>query len=199
MQLKQKTLFQQRVFTLGQSALRLDVQDLNGSTSIDVSYENLLQDVGESTRRYANLFFAGVCTTVIAAGYLLLQVLGFGDEEMASAILWLFFSSILFITYFSLEQNFLLIKTAHNSPIEFIWTKSGQSELDTFVAELMLRRRSYLRKLYYYVDPNNVHQDELRRLTWLHEEGAISEEEWRLSVDQLNEDLEPSHSPDCLH
>ena len=199
MQLKQKTLFQRRVFTLGQSSLRLDLQDLNGSTSIDVSYENLQQDVGELTRRYSYLFFGGVCTAVVAVGYLMLQALGLGNEAMAPAILWFFFSSILFVTYFTVAQNFLLIRTSHNSSVEFIWAKSGQSELDTFVAELMLRRRSYLRNLYYYVDPNNVHQDELRRLTWLHEEGAISEEELILSVDQLNEDFESSHSPDSLH
>lgn len=201
----QKAPFERREFYLLEDKLKLFVKESDGSIEEFVAYEDVTTTTRRFTSQNAKLAMAAFSFATFALIGFALDVLGY-PFLMRWARAWVVFAAILFAFHVAKRRNYLLVDLANGKSLFFLAAKPSAEALDQFLAALQDTRKSYLRRRYFHVDPNNSPQAELARLKWFVDNNVVTAEEFEVvkerltSVPRAQDDDEDSEGePPAVH
>lgn len=181
MELHQKALLEKRSFFLLKNKLKLYLKDTEGEYENYISYENIKSESQLCCRKNAKLLFITIATGSLAVSIFVHSILTDKDIKYfllaaAIAVFWGFL-------YQTKQQNYIVIETFDRKRIIFLRNKPNRQTLETFLGQLWYERKNYLRKKYFYINPNQDLQQETERLRWLLEQNAITQAEFKFAKD----------------
>ena len=181
MELHQKALLEKRSFFLLKNKLKLYLKDTGGEYENYISYENIKSQSQICCRKNSKLLFTTIVTGSLAASIFVHSIITDKDIKYvllatAIAVFWGFLYQIK-------QQNYIIVKTFDRKRIIFLRNKPNRQALETFLSHLWQQRRNYLRKKYFYINPNQDLQQETERLRWLLEQNAITKAEFKSAKD----------------
>jgi hypothetical protein len=181
MELHQKALLEKRSFFLLNNKLKLYLKDTEGEYENYISYENIKSESQICCRKNSKLLFITIATGSLAISIFVHSIITDKDIKYfllagAIAVFWGFL-------YQTKQQNYIVVETFDRKRIIFLRNRPNRQALDTFLSQLWLQRRKYLRKKYFYINPNQDLQQETERLRWLLEQNAITKAEFKYAKD----------------
>jgi len=181
MELHQKALLEKRSFFLLNNKLKLYLKDTEGEYENYISYENIKSESQMCCRKNSKLLFITIATGSLAISIFVHSIITDKDIKYfllatAIAVFWGFL-------YQTKQQNYIVVETFDRKRIIFLRNRPNRQALETFLSQLWLQRRKYLRKKYFYINPNQDLQQETERLRWLLEQNAITKAEFKYAKD----------------
>jgi hypothetical protein len=110
-----------------------------------------------------------------------------GDTDKFAFLFYFIFSIGCFIVFIlSYKSSFYLAKQDNKNAIEFLNNKPSKQELETFIAELKLRRNKALLIRYGQLSKMISYEQQYNNLLWLQNNDALTIEEYNAKLAELN-------------
>ncbi len=175
MEFKQKTLFEKRSFVLKKNGIQCHSKDASGDSEYFVSYEDITQNIRNQYDKSARLFY-------ITLSFAVFSVIGIAYEMITGANLrplgfWIIMTVIIGAFYQITKKRYKIIMLNNGTGLFMFKNKPNENAVNAFIEQIYEHKRQYLRDQYFYIDPQKDNAAELKRLNWLLNENAITEQE----------------------
>ena len=184
MEIKQKRHANRIRFELGDEELNYSIEDGSGKRTFSVPYTDISRD--RQTLEERNLWLRNVGLLWLALGAFLTIVNIVGKQDFTPS-LWLLIGAGCYAVYRLRTTRFVLLPSGKGNLL-VIDNDEGQR----IVQEVESRRAQQLRRQYDFIDPDESPEQRRSSFSWLHREGAQSEDELRERL----ADMEPPKPPE---
>lgn len=179
MELHQKTLLEKRSFFLLPNKLKLYFKDTKGEYENYIAYESLKSEAQICYRKNPQLLFVTLAA-ISFAGCIVLQSL-ITQQGLKYIIIPVVVAVLFAILYQLKQQKYVVVETFERKKIIFLKDNPNRQAFESFLAQLWLKRKQYLREKYFYINPNQNLQQQTERLRWLLEQNAITRIEYQFA------------------
>ena len=179
MELHQKVLGETRSFFLLPNRIKVCLKNASGEQESYFSYESINREAQIICQQSSQLLYVAMAA-IAFSGCLLLQVLIIG-QEIYYIVLPLIVAILSASLYIYKRKNFIVIETSVCQKIIFVRDKPNRKALETFLVQLWLYRKQYLREKYFYIDYSCDLDRQTLRLRWLLEQNIITKAEYKLA------------------
>jgi hypothetical protein len=77
-----------------------------------------------------------------------------------------------------------------NKNFMVLYDKPTKIEAEEFIDQIFLSRKQYYREQYFHIDYDNDKKAEIDRMKWLRSEDIISEKEFIVVIEEIEENIE---------
>lgn len=91
--------------------------------------------------------------------------------------------------YRLVRTDYLCVMLDDNTALYLLKNKPNEKAVREFIDQLFAKRKAFYREKYFYIDYEGERKSELSRMEWLRAEDIISENEYLVVVDEINENL----------
>lgn len=169
MEIKQRAYATQIGYEFDEDRLRHSWQDSSGSRSFSVGYGEISRDRQTLTERNAWLRNAGLFWMGLGV---LLTIFNYYERQSATPSFWLFIGAACYIAYHFRSTHYTIIPSDKGNLLVIM-----DADGDSILREIEKRRADFFLREYDFF-PENEHPEQLRkRFNWLHEEGALSDDD----------------------
>lgn len=183
-QLDQKTLFVKRKTIIEENKVSSYTSIFGKEMGANVAYEDLTTDKTPHTLLFNNI-------GLIILGFALGTLITFfwrNDKEFTPYI-WIYFA-ISFISscifHFLYKENVWKLRLQNYTYI-FINSKSpSTSEVNSFIDELYIQRKKYLRETYLHTNKNLSYETQFKNLNFLKKSEAVTANEYQKLLSELD-------------
>jgi hypothetical protein len=95
-----------------------------------------------------------------------------------------------FLLYRLIRSRYFCVAIDGGPAMFLLLNEPGEKTVEEFVDSLFEARKACYRKEYFFIDYRGKRREELNRMQWLRSEGVISENEYLVVVDEINENLQ---------
>lgn len=187
---KQRQLFVRKKFTFKDDGVEMYTREFGGDeTTMLIQYKDM--EPRNHTRIYTEKY-----PKILQSGFILLVIslvnglLSSGANVQRVAIissLSAVFGILTVLAYYVLKVKYLLVELENETQMFIILNKPSKAKMNEFVDELYERRKNNYRENYFYINYDNEKEKELGKMNWLLGEGIISQGEYDVVVDEINE------------
>ena len=188
-----------RTYTLSDDAVEVTQRSLLRRSVWRIPYVELANERFESTT-YSRIWLwltvisVSLCVVIVVA-----EVVG-GDTEGLSAVALYGVFAVLFGALFWQSREPIVGFHAVNVPLWLGARNPSAASVEDFIANMEKRKLNFLRQNYLIQASGGSIADELQKLLWLRDQGAISAEEYEsLKRATLGGDREDRPPPSSLH
>ncbi|MTK53061.1 hypothetical protein [Paludibacter sp.] len=185
----QRTFLIKRKFIFKEDGLQIELKDNDGDFSYFVHFDDILsrEKVQITTIKKKIVLQIGFAF----AGLMLLKaIIGYNSDPKSAlaAIGTSFIIAMLAYVYYQLTLiKYYSVSLDNDTVFLVFFNKPSKTQALHFVDEVFERRRSYLRENYFYIDYENQRKKELNKMEWLYSENIITQNEYEVVVDEINE------------
>lgn len=197
--LKQRSGLTVATYTLGEDAVVVNETGPLRRSRYRVPYVTLSSERFETTV-YSKLWLGFAIVTLLACVTVIIAD-GLGDSaEGWTAVLVYGLLTVLFGWLLWRSWRRIVGFESETLPLVFHVGKPTAQQLEAFLGELVNRKAAYLRQHYLVQTLGNSIPDELQKLTWLRERGAITDDEYDLLKHRvIHTDPPVDEPPEYLH
>ncbi|MGL4880043.1 MAG: hypothetical protein ACRC8K_03150 [Waterburya sp.] len=179
MELHQKALLEKRSFFLLPNKLKLYLKDAEGEYENYIAYESLKSEAQTYRRKNSQLLFITLVAVSFAVCILLQSLITqHGSKYLIISVI---VAVVFTVLYQVKQQNYIVVETFDRKKIIFLKDKPNRQALETFLAQMWLKRKQYLRNKYFYISPNHNLKQQTERLRWLLEQNVITKAEYQFA------------------
>lgn len=179
MELHQKVFGERRSFFLLPNRIKVCLKNIRGEHESYFSYESLEREAQIIYHKSYRLLFAAIVSIAFLVCLLLPSLAIRG--QVYYTVYPLIVAILSIILYLYKRRNYVIIETKDCQKIIFIQNKSNRKALETFLIQLWLYRKQYLRDKYFYIDYSCDPDRQTLRLRWLLEQNIITRAEYELA------------------
>lgn len=99
-------------------------------------------------------------------------------------------ASLAWLVFFLSSKTLLIIKTVSGREIEFFSQGKSKEALALFLEDLYATRNVFFRTNFFFIDYESSRESELEKMQWLLEEGVITESEFEVVKEEIENTLE---------
>jgi hypothetical protein len=177
-ELKQKYFTEKREFYLEAERIRAISKDSNGEVEFFIPYEDLTTRTRQITRQDGWIYTSAISFGIFSAVGLAAHAFGV-SSMMRWVPLWIVATFVFLCFHLARRRKYTLVDLSDGKSVFFLRDKPSKEIMDAYFSKMFSARRSYLRRAYFKIDPENDPHRENARLQWLLAEGAIDEAEYR--------------------
>ncbi len=188
---KQGKLFIKKGYTFKEDGLDFYSKDYDGEFTKFIHFNEIepRNKCRIYTEKYPKILQGGLLLAVAA----LLRGLLTNDIDLKKSLIITgivaFFGLVTILAYFIFRIKYFLIELEDETQIFVLLDSPSKQKMEEFIDELFKRRRTYYREQYFYINYESERQKELDKMKWLRNEDIISENEFLVVVDEINESL----------
>ena len=156
------------------------VKNMSGSSSHNIQYEDISNNVSEFEVRNTWYGYVGFAWSLIG----LIQMFIFNSGEIRISF-WLLMGILFFVIYIFYKISYINIDTYQNN---LLIIKNGN--YDEIIKNIFDKRNDYLRSHYAKIETNGDKTEELKKFKWLKTIGAITEDDFNQFEKALNENVD---------
>jgi len=189
-ELKQKHFWIRKQVTLLSDGVHYYSKDQDNETDIKIEFDQVASrdKCFLKTERYIRVLH--VSWFVTAVGILRSAVLYPSNFDFFIGVLVSLGLGILgFLLYRQVKTQYFCILLTDNSAMFLLQRDPSVKEVASFTDGLYEQRKAFFRKIYFFIDYDGERKQELGRMKWLFEENIITENEYLVVVDEINENL----------
>jgi len=185
-ELKQKCFTERREFRLEPDRIRIFTKDDGGEIEAFVDYEDVTSRTRHVTEQSGRLYRIAVSFGVFSIVGLVANYAGV-TSVMRWVPLWIIATAIFFAIHLVKRRRYLLLDLKNGRSIFFLHSRPSEKQLANFLEAIQAARKQYLRDAYYKTGASEDLQRELATLKWLLGEGAITEVEFKVARQHLED------------
>ncbi len=187
--LKQKIRKDKRRFEIVDDGVIVDINNLGSIQNYKVNFDEIRKDEFINIKSADTIVWLFVFSAIFNVIFLTIILTEFGNISFENGK-WIFLGlmSVIIIIFGTLKDHFqkVNIKTLEsNKPLNFIYTKKTSNEVDNFISQIKEKQKTFLKNLYFKVDPIIPFEVQKSRILWLYETEIISEKEYRNILSEL--------------
>lgn len=177
--LEQKKLVGKRSFILVDDGVHVKEAEWFSSREFEVPFE-IIADERHDKMIYSKswlgitILFLVLCIITAVA-----ELSGDGDSVEKGAYIFYGGIALFCVVIVALSRRKLLIYGGEDGPLAFYSGLPSKEQLEAFIEEIGVRKRSYLLGKYAYDEQSLSKADELAKIGWLKDQGVLSEAEFR--------------------
>ncbi|BAZ45252.1 hypothetical protein NIES4102_22710 [Chondrocystis sp. NIES-4102] len=179
MELHQRALLEKRSFFLLPTKLKLYLKDAEGEYENYIAYESLKSETQICCRKNPQLLFLTLLSGSLTISLIIHSLVT--NQSFKPIIIPAIVTVILAILYNFKQQGYLILETFDRKKVIFLKDQPNRQALESFLAQLWLKRKQYLRDKYFYINPNQNLQQQTERLRWLLEQNVITKVEYQFA------------------
>ena len=165
-------------YVFGEQSLQYQLQDGSGSRSFSVDYMDISRDRQTLVER--NDWLRNVGLLWLALGAVMTAVNWIGGESGVPSF-WLFIGAGCYAVYHFRSTPFTILPTSKGNLLVI-----DNAEGAKILEEISTRRAAAYRAEYDFFPESDSPEQNRRRFKWLHEEGALSDDELRERLDKVD-------------
>ena len=169
MEIKQRAQSNRITYAFEDDRIRYAWQDSSGSRSFTVGYAEISRDRQTLVERNPWLRNAGLFWMALG---LLLTAFGYYEQKSLVPSIWLLIGAGCYVAYRLRAVGFTIIPTEKGNLLVI-----QDADGERILREIEARRADYLRREYDFVPEGDGPEQLRKRYRWLHEEGALTEDE----------------------
>ncbi|QBN17973.1 hypothetical protein [Flavobacterium nackdongense] len=185
----QKTFGLKKKYTFKEKGLEIEFTDKDGDFSFFINFDNISprENVRIHTKRKTNVLKYGL---IIA---LLTLIRGFltAKTDLQTTLIVISLSLAIgvgtYIYYHLTKMKYYSVGLEDGKITRILYDKPTIEKAEEFIDEIFKRRKKYYRDNYFKIDYENEKQSELDKIKWLKSENIITENEFNVVVDEINE------------
>lgn len=190
-QFNQRKLFVKKNFIFKDEGVEMFTKDIDGEYSRFIHYNSM--EPRSKTRIYTEMFprilqsGTVICALSIIKGFLLS-----GNDiqkNIITVLVGLGFGGLTILSYYLIRIKYYLIELDDETQMFIIYNKPSLQKMQEFIDEVYERRKQFYRKEYFYVNYKSTIENEIGRMDWLRSENIISENEYNVIVDEINDNV----------
>ncbi len=191
-QFYQKILFTKKKFSFKENGIDIDLKDNDGDFSLFIHFDRILSrnNIRISTKKRKRVLQIGL----LFAGLTFLRGITAINSDInamfAAIATSLIIAGIVYLYYYLTTVKYYSIPLEDNKVFQVFFNKPSKEEASAFIDEIYERRKTYYRDNYFFIDYENEKKKELSRMNWLLSENIISENEYNVVVDEINENID---------
>ncbi len=192
--LLQRYFFSKRIAHLREHGLELEIKDISLETTHFFSFQEITRESRRMVVRRGNILFLGAVLGLF--NLTLLSALMARQPERWQAFLayagvtTMLMALLSWLVYLTSTKFLLILKTSTGREIEFFNHRWGQRALGEFLQDLYSTRNMYFRTNFFFIDYESNRDAELDKMSWLFEEGVITESEFEVVKEEIENTLE---------
>jgi hypothetical protein len=175
---KQRRLFNIREYKLADTHIAVKEENLISKHVYKIKYENISDETFEITTYSKPLLWATIIFSALTI-FLFLMRLDGGDVGDDAETIWAGFAILFGLFLFNSREKYVGYK-GFNQPLLFYKNKPSAEKLKRFIEQFDETRNQYLREFYLTDNHYLSASDEIQKLAWLKENGAITQEEFEI-------------------
>ena len=185
----QKTFGLKKKYTFNEKGIEIEFTDKDGDFSFFINFDNISprENVRIHTKRKANVLKYGL---IIA---LLTLIRGFltAKTDLQTTFIVISLSLLIgigtYVYYHLTKMKYYSVGLEDGKITRILYNKPTVEGAEEFIDEIFKRRKQYYRDNYFKIDYENEKQSELDKIKWLKSENIITENEFNVVVDEINE------------
>jgi hypothetical protein len=187
----QKALFLKKKFTFKNNGINIDFTDKDGDFSMFINFDRITsrENMRVNTRRKRLILKYGLLAAflTLARGFLTAQT----DTRTTVIItlVALFIAGTVYAYYYFTQIKYYAVGLEDNKTFMVLYDKPTKMEAEEFINEIFERRRLYYREQYFHIEYDNNKKSEIDRMKWLRSEEIISEKEFNVVLEEIEENL----------
>jgi len=191
-QFYQKTFSLKKKFTFKENGVDIDFKDSDGNFSLFINYDRILPR--ENTRVFTKHKKRILQIGLLLAGLTFLRgiISVNSDKHMTFAPIAtsLIVAAIFYGYYYLTKVKYYAIGLEDNKRFQVIYNKPSHQAVLDFLDDLFERRKIYYRNEYFIINYENERKKEIDKMKWLLSEKVITENEFNVVLDEINENLD---------
>ena len=188
----QKAIFIKKKFTFKEKGVNIDFTDKNGDFSMFIRYDRISskENVRVNTRRKALVWRFGLLAAFLTLTRGFLTATTDAKTTVTVVCVALFIAAATYAYYYFTQVKYYAVKLNDDKVFMVLYNKPTIEEAKRFIDELFERRKQYYRDRYFNIDYENDKRTELDWMKWLRSENIITESEFDVVVEEINENIE---------
>lgn len=187
----QRKLFLKKKFSFKENGIDIAFTDKDGDFSLFIKFDRISSrdNVRIHTKRKSLVLRFGLLAAflTLARGFLTAKT----DIKTTIAIVFvsLFIAGATYTYYYLTQLKYFAVGLEDNKSFMVIYGKPSVEKAEEFIDEIFERRKEYYRNQYFYIDYENEKKSEIEKMKWLRSEDIISENEFNVVLDEINENF----------
>lgn len=178
--------FNKKWFKINPDGLLVKSKSINRTSQLLIKFEDLGINEVTSKRGKKRWLIASIVFLLFSGGMFFFERTG-GDSDKNAYEIYLIFSLISGVVYFlTFKNSFYLIDNGEGNAVEFLTDKPSREILRDFIDTLKTERKKVMIAKYGQLTNMLSFEQQKNTLDWLHSEGVLSTEEYKLKVEELN-------------
>ena len=191
--LYQKTFLLKKTFTFLENGLDITTKNSKGESTIFINFDRTSKRgrlrVTITKKPYVVRF--GLIFLLLTLSRLFAK----NSENSTEVVITVLLIAALiglatFILYRLTTLKYYAIDLEDGKIFFVIYNAPDKQTVNEFIDEIYERRNKYYKDKYFKIDYDNARNDELNKMNWLKSEGIISENEFNVVLDEINENLQ---------
>ena len=174
--LNQRRFLNRREYILGDSHIAIKEGNLLSSQVYKIKYENISDEEFEISTYSKPLFWATIIFSSLSILLFLVRLTD-GDVGDNAELIWAGFAVLFGLFLWNSRKHFVGFK-GYEQPLLFYKDKPSAKELKSFIEQFDQKRNQYLRENYLTDNQYASASDEIQKLAWLKQNGALTQEEF---------------------
>jgi hypothetical protein len=188
----QKTFFLKKRFTFKNNGVDIDFTDKDGDFSMFIKYERITsrENVRINTKRKRLALKYGLLAALLtlARGFLTAETNV--KTTVIITLVALFIAGCTYTYYYLTQVKYYAVGLEDNKTFMVLYNKPTNTDAEEFIDELFERRKQYYRDQYFHIDYENNKKNEIDKMKWLKSENIITESEYNVVLDEIEENIE---------
>jgi hypothetical protein len=102
----------------------------------------------------------------------------------------IFIAGSTYAYYYLTQIKYYAVGLEDNKNFMVLYDKPTKIEAEEFIDQIFVRRKQYYREQYFHIDYDNDKKSEIDRMKWLKSEDIISEKEFIVVIEEIEENIE---------
>jgi purine-cytosine permease-like protein len=185
----QNKFFVKKSFLFKDDGVEMFTKEIDGEYSKFIQYSVMLSR--SNTRIYTEKFPRILQAGIIISAFSVIRIM-FGASDSGLMIGGIFFGMgiLAILAYFIFRIKYYLVELEDNTQMFIILNQPSEEKMQAFVDELYSRRRNFYRENYFYINYKKSREDQINKMDWLKSENIITDNEYNVVIDEINERLE---------
>lgn len=188
----QKTFFVKKKFIFKENGIEIELKDSDGEFSLFIHFDRIMPR--ENIRVFSTQKKRVLRIGLVIAGLTFLRGITAvnKDQNIVYAVIAmaLVIAGATYAYYYFTRVKYYAVALEDNKRFQVLYDTPSHSEVLDFINEVFERRKQYYRRQYFFIDYENDRKAELEKMKWLLSENVITENEFNVVVDEIDENIE---------
>lgn len=187
----QKTFFLKKKFTFKDDGIDVAFKDSDGEFSLFIAFDRILPR--ENMRIFLSQKKRVLRIGLLLAGLTFLRgIIAVNIDKntpFAMVATALVIAAVTYGYYRLTRVKYYAIALEENKRFQVLYETPSHEAVLNFIDELFRRRKEYYKNQYFFIDYENERKKEIEKMKWLRSENIITENEFNVVVDEINEHI----------
>ena len=190
--LKQKSILIKKEFTFRENGIEIQTKDHEGDFSVFIKFDRILprQYIRTHTKSKRIVLRVGLLLALLTFSRGLLTSKADTTSTLAVVLAAAIVAGSTLGYFFVTRVKYYLIDLEDNKCFFVLVNKPNSITVNNFIDEIFERRRKYFRVNFFQIDFDNTRTSEIEKMKWLKSEEIITQSEFEVVVEEINETLE---------